>query len=107
MKVIRDEAITRALREEGCQDNNEDSFAVSGRAKEDAPALFGNLSLQSDRGLDLAEFFLNKGIISVSVRVVLSDISESQAEILTCSYLDEDCKSFFQTILRAQPLKLH
>ena len=64
--------VSRPLREEGKGDNNAHAAAVTWCRDKGAPAdICRNVPVKSDGCFDFLEFILNKGIIPISIRVIV------------------------------------
>jgi hypothetical protein len=71
MQVVRDQAVTRALVEEGNEEDQEQPLAVSTSLNKDQPAALRLSGLEPERLADLTEFMLDETIILVTRSVVL------------------------------------
>ena len=72
VEIVRDQAVSRPLREEGDGDDNPHASAVSGGGEEGLPADgVGNFAVAVDHGLDFLIFKLDKRIIVIAVCMVV------------------------------------
>ena len=78
LEVIRDETVTRPLREEGDSDNNDHTSPVSRGSNESLPAnVSSNLGIEFEGSLDFLILVLDDTIIFVTIGVIVGQSAQS------------------------------